>query len=907
MLEAGRRHRYFPQSYFPFTSPLDITDLQDRMYLKHESFALCSQHAHLPIPYEINYGDIKQEHIHVMDQDRSMSPMRSPGAEITSPTGERIHTTLSHTPEGRETSRRPMFDMGIYERPNMLSLQGVEPGTIGMRNFLELPVADGLVTHGREEHGGKDSDIGSDVRASGIDLDKTPAFEAFKVLAHEEGSAKIGKHAPMQDRVEIVKGGPKAWRRIGVRGITMRSITERLEQVGTLRNKIVDKGWRYTILEEIGADALGKQLFGEFLYPPGKIGAGSLSSSHGEGDLKVQIEALVKVLTTPGAWLDFSLPAERLLFSQNIYTREVKGEDVQGIKAEEKRRWGLIQLLLALELVIRLDAALRKGVASHSKDLPISSEEIHHFNKLRNLKVDWDLLVSRRWLDLCYAKRMPKEIHGQEEEQGVTRPQEQHSASIFGRMKHSLSFDKGREDPDNTDWDVAILPRQSKVMGEGLLRFGADIGWPQQSLDAIRESFIKKLRDSSKEEKEEMLARGVETLDHPHVPQHAMDKSTVELRPATEKTLGGPLSHAWLGGLVLPGYITCDLLMCTLLENDPGALGKLGIISHPRSGFVLDGRSYWSKTCIIAGVLACMEDGKERMGWVGLPEGVGPVNEELESFGDGWRVINAEPPPNLREGDRIYDGEALSKESSPLGEGHGKVTSREFSMLTDHILDDLGPKCEVRNVELMLNKKGGNETNGAEYNASVGFQVVEGGQRIGEGDMKQMRLPLKYGVHFIGAHPCRPPHGHIGVQSPAPEGKGANEILGRPTTAESGATLSTTATEGTPSHSSHHPKHKHAEHLPAHPLHKSYKYIVKSIAEIIELGENDWLPFPMDKEAGSVWIVDARGSWEREVLLRAWCAKVGRHAIVSRVGKGCLGCAVREARGLEVGVIIRIG
>ena len=196
--------------------------------------------------------------------------------------------------------------------------------------------------------------------------------------------------------------------------------------------------------------------------------------------------------------------------------------------------------------MIRLDAALRKGIALHDKSLPISNEEIHHFNKLRNLKVDWDLVIARRWLDLCYAKRMPMEIHRlHSREEGVTRPQVKQSTSIFGRRKHSLSFKAaGVDDRDNTDWDVAILPRQSRVMAEGLVRFAADLGWPQTNVDHIRTSFIRKLRETTQEEKENMLATGVEPLDHPHVPQHAMDSHTiVELKQATEKTLGGPLSQ----------------------------------------------------------------------------------------------------------------------------------------------------------------------------------------------------------------------------------------------------------------------------------------------------------------------------------------------------------------------------
>ena len=55
------------------------------------------------------------------------------------------------------------------------------------------------------------------------------------------------------------------------------------------------------------------------------------------------------------------------------------------------------------------------------------------------------------------------------------------------------------------------------------------------------------------------------------------------------------------------------------------------------------------------------------MGWIGLPEDVGPVDGELEAFGEGWRVVMAVQTPKMRDGARIFDGDLLSKESSPLG------------------------------------------------------------------------------------------------------------------------------------------------------------------------------------------------------------------------------------------------
>jgi len=45
----------------------------------------------------------------------------------------------------------------------------------------------------------------------------------------------------------------------------------------------------------------------------------------------------------------------------------------------------------------------------------------------------------------------------------------------------------------------------------------------------------------------------------------------------------------------------------------------------------------------------------------------------------------------------------------------------------------------------------------------------------------------------------------------------------------------------------------------------------------------------------------------KDILVRAWCAEKGRDAIIARVGKTCLSCAIREARALEIGIIVRIG
>ena len=56
----------------------------------------------------------------------------------------------------------------------------------------------------------------------------------------------------------------------------------------------------------------------------------------------------------------------------------------------------------------------------------------------------------------------------------------------------------------------------------------------------------------------------------------------------------------------------------------------------------------------------------------------------------------------------------------------------------------------------------------------------------------------------------------------------------------------------------------------------------------------------------AVLVLDARASSDLQLLARAWCAEKGLHAIVSRVGRTCLGCSIREARGLGIHIVIRV-
>ena len=104
------------------------------------------------------------------------------------------------------------------------------------------------------------------------------------------------------------------------------------------------------------------------------------------------------------------------------------------------------------------------------------------------------------------------------------------------------------------------------------------------------------------------------------------------------------------------------------------------------------------------------------------------------------------------------------------------------------------------------------------------------------------------------------------------------------------------------------------EKLLAHPLHVSYKYRIVDVAKLLDSSVS--LPIEIedvvdededeDQSMSEILVIDARADKDLELLARAWCADKGVHAIIGRTGRTCLGCCVREARGLGVAIVIRV-
>lgn len=159
--------------------------------------------------------------------------------------------------------------------------------------------------------------------------------------------------------------------------------------------------------------------------------------------------------------------------------------------------------------------------------------------------------------------------------------------------------------------------------------------------------------------------------------------------------------------------------------------------------------------------------------------------------------------------------------------------------------------------------------------------------------LPHISVPLTYDVHFISSFPCYPVPTSTSNEHTLSSSPETNALA-----------LHTTYTLDTPP-------------PPAHPLHTSYRFMTLPVATLLSAGAEEArsralsLPDQHAEDANGdedeeVAVLDCRGKADLELLARAWCAKVGENAVVGRVGRTCLACCIREARGLGVRVVIRV-
>jgi hypothetical protein len=882
--QAGARS--VPRVSFPWDEELSTRDVSDSVQLAQPAFSAATLHRHLP----------------ALQQSADQ---------------EKIY-------QG--------YDLDVVEVPSMLSAQGIEVGTVGFEHFLELSQSDNLVTHLQQSQ---------------------TSNEYLETVRNKE----------------LMETKPE---RLGIRVVDMNMVYDRLVELGDLFEAFHDSPERITILNNQTSGDLYANLFGKFLTPPGYDG--SVDDPTG---MKVQIDTLLKILRLKGVWYDFSLVEWRIRLGQLLWNDQDAEADHNSQLWTEREKL-LLQVTLACELLLRLDAVTSMDEDDVKAQMHVTPQDIQGFQNLKTRKTDWDLVLARRFLENILVVK---------ESDVDTSTPNQTSRGLL-----SILGSGAPKEPSKAG--IVLLPQHQSRQLSGLLYFAQTIQWP--GLDNILADLAQKLGASQSAAESEQLpspyGRFVDPMTPSSVSVYATPLATPHAnviqdsyfghleKPVMNRTdsnslqiplsttllvqadgptqalnVGGWLSRSYLTGLILPGEPISHFLMSTLLENDKLAIAALGDSANLYGGFIYAGRTWWSKASVVGRVLGCIFGAVESMGWVTfskLPEGLP----------DGWYAINTNQPPAFVPSRIAAENDLILRDSTIIPGFYGDVPpiNPEDLVLPQDAETPPIPSVEFIKWDLTsINPKpveddaSSSPSLGAEvFTASVTFKSYS--------REKRHAFSLTYDVQFVTSWPCKPP-----ASSPAPS---LPHILKRAQT----QTLSRTSSKrsihsmrSSSNRSSRHLSRRNSHgfepllshppespgigpirmHIPvpdevprlspsprpeplnAHPLHASYKYKLVPATDILD--PNFILPFKMHAYASpapsvpnspqeeksesatteditSVLVLDTRASKDLELLTRSWCAEKGFHAVIGRVGRTCLACCIREARGLGINVVIRV-
>lgn len=780
-------------------------------------------------------------------------------------------TAWPHLPRalagGRSQSGRAHFHVRCRERPNMLSNQGLERGTVGYQAALELDTADAL------------DENQSAIRYVNIRSAVHAVVEARRFIVSDVGCLRALPESELLNRL----------RRNG-----------ELHRANDLRSRPP-------------ADS-HDDLFGALLRP-----AGSIVDKTDPFSLANQVVALLRCLGSPYVWIDFGRVEWRLRIGQVLWARgSGYGDDNDDVdQCADDRYWLLLQILVASELLLRLDA-ITDRVEYGSGSIKVL--DVAYFERGATPAVKWSLLLARAWLENI-------EIVGEEEDMPPS-PISDRPASPS--MDATTLEHKG---PSRTPLHHTFRARQGQRQVDGLIDFAKRLRWPgiEKQAAAISHSARRAVDDTPAPSRSS-------TPPSPHAEYYgAWDLSynlfdaegaqTRRRRLVTALQESGWLTRSYVSGLVLPGDVMCHLLMATLLENDGLALARLGPLANLSSGFVYSGKSFWSTSCIVGRVLAAGEGVAECMGWIStdvIPQGKG----------DGWFGIDETSNAvvaQVGKNARLWAKKRLERESSILGDGEeDSVLPADFIIPHEQAhYASPPPSVTVKLLSLELSwPKASTEatplskllatrpverpnkplTKLCSYTASVHFLLsVEGFED------EKLKCCLAFDVSFVTAHPCAPSHRVKILKSPSSPTVqridfSASDMLG---------------------------KGSRSAFRMGHPLHKFYTYNAIHISDLARkplttlaefLADSrvlvvDCISSAAEMPAASSPALERVSSWppapERgpgfqavgsdvEVLARALCAQRGWNAVVSRRRRGCLACAVREAGALGWKVILRV-
>lgn len=665
---------------------------------------------------------------------------------------------------------------------------------------------------------------------------------------------------------------------LGLRPYELAGLVKRLNAAGELYRNLVSNEATAGELAESHMSGLGESLFGgllndEDVATPGEVDKGP--------SLHDQITALQRILETKDLWHDFSLVEWRIRVGQLLWT-EPSLDEVAGLPSQTSERDILfLQVTLASELLLRLKIVEALGTDSSSGE-----------NASRSRKVQWDLILAERFLTNLSVSTLSDT---ESEPKGVRN-------SFFS----AISFFTADEPHDNSTKPL-LQPKNEDKQIAGLLSFARALSWPHT------DDVLAQLRPAPDAEGNDrpvsMVSIYATPLNSPGLlnmetapgtrlsyfgvagPQQqqrrpGMSRTTttqsIQLRPARNETdgfnVGGWLSRSWLSGLVMPGEPSSHFLISTLLENSPQAIEALGDNADLYGGFIYGGRTFWSKSSAVGRVLAASADAADCMGWISVPS---LPDEQPE----GWIETKVDEFPYQSTLTRINAHGAVARASDPLHNAPAsQLRAGDFTLPTDSP-PVMGNEVLSQGLSFSTSDADSDSSN-ARPVAHLAFSSPINPK------LPHISVPLTYDVHFISSYPCYP----------VPTNNEAGDLSSSQPDANA-LTLHTTYNLDTPP-------------PPAHPLHASYRFMTLPVATLLSAGAEEQrsralsLPDQHAEDADGeedeeVAVLDCRGKADLELLARAWCAKVGENAVVGKVGRTCLACCIREARGLGVRVVIR--
>ncbi len=252
-----------------------------------------------------------------------------------------------------------------------------------------------------------------------------------------------------------------------------------------IMEQLIKNGQRYTekhLRERWVSSELYNELFLQILHPPTKV-----LDHRDPYSLAVQISALVKVLAAPNMWVDFSHVEWRIRLGQLLWGTDLEDEVDDGASVrtgdsashiQEERYWLLMQILLACELLVRLDAI------TEGEELGVESirpAEIHRFERDANKSVKWSLILARAWLENIEVVKTEDRSSTEEKSSGWL-------ATLTKRM--SLTREHGAGHHKSGSAAYAIRGKHVQRQVRGLVHFARRLRWPDADYSVSKISTI---------------------------------------------------------------------------------------------------------------------------------------------------------------------------------------------------------------------------------------------------------------------------------------------------------------------------------------------------------------------------------------------------------------------------------